>query len=350
MLSSRKQAILKTIIEQYVVQAVPVPSQQIAKEFESAISSATVRNEMAYLEQEGYIMRPHTSAGSVPSDKGYRYYVETLDGTSMPISERVLINHLFHQVEDEVENWLSLAVTTLAQMTRTVALVSMPKTNYSRFKHIELVSLQDLLVLVVFVMYGARVKQQLISLTDPIDQTDLNKITNKLNDVYFGMNREQISSYNTDLSILEKSIRDYLLRIMQIEDEPDSEEAYLEGWHFLLHQPEFEQTNRIVGLMELAEHRNLLRTILPMQMPSQGIKVVIGKENEVQTIQDYSIIIGRYGLEGEAVGTVGVVGPTRMQYARNLSVVSYLISILNDLVSDLYDKKSTTTTTKVSIS
>jgi heat-inducible transcriptional repressor len=340
-LSARKQAILKSIVEQYVTHAVPVPSQQVVKEHELAVSSATVRNEMAYLEHEGYIIRPHTSAGSVPSDKGYRYYVETLDDMAMPASERVLIDHLFHQVEEEVENWLGLAVTLLAQMTQNVAIVSMPKAYGSRFKHVELVSLQDYLVLVVFVLYGAKVKQQLITFEERIDQTQLSAMANKLNTIYFGLNYEKISLSNTELTQWEKSIRDCLLRMMYMEDESNAEEAYLEGWHFLLHQPEFEQTSRVLALMELAERRNLLRTILPQKMPTRGVKVVIGRENEAEAIRDYSIIIGHYGLAGEAVGTVGVVGPTRMEYGKNLSIVNYLVSVLNELISELYGRKLT---------
>jgi heat-inducible transcriptional repressor len=340
MLSSRKQAILKSIVEQYINRAIPVPSQQIVKEYEIAVSSATVRNEMAFLEHEGYIMRPHTSSGSIPSDKGYRYYVETLNDPAMPVSERFLIDHLFHQVEDELENWLSLAATMLSRMTQNVAVVSLPRTADARFKHVELVSMQDSLGLIVFVLDGAKVKQQLINFALPVDQSQLTGISNKLNQNYFGLNREQITSAKAGLSPVEKAISDYLVRIMQVEDEKNSEVAYLDGWHFLLNQPEFEQTRQIMALMELAEQRDLLRTISPHGMPDHGVQVVIGKENEAEAIQSYSIVIGRYGLPGEAMGTVGIVGPTRMQYARNLSVVNYLAAVLSELISELYGKKT----------
>jgi heat-inducible transcriptional repressor len=127
--------------------------------------------------------------------------------------------------------------------------------------------------------------------------------------------------------------------MMQTEDERNSVDTYLEGWHFLFNQPEFEQTRQIMSLMELAEHRNLLQTILPQSLPDQGAKIVIGKENEAEAVQNYSIVLGRYGLPGEAMGTLGIVGPTRMQYARNLSVVKYLTLVLSELIAELYGRK-----------
>jgi len=339
MLSPRKQAILKSIVEQYISRAVPVPSQDIVKKYDLAVSSATVRNEMAYLEQEGYIYRPHTSAGSIPSDKGYRYYVETMDAPSIPLSDRVFIDHLFHQVEEDMESWLSLAATLIARMTHNVAVVGKPRASGARFKHVELVALQDLLTLIIFVLYGARVRQQLINFPEPVDQDQLDTIANKLNRLYFGLTREEINNKQTDLTEHEALITKHLVNIMKMEDNKDVEEAYLEGWHYLFNEPEFAHTSRLQALMELAEHRNLLRTITPPELPEEGVTVVIGKENEVEAMQNYSVVIGTYGFPGELTGTVGLVGPTRMQYRRNLAVVRYLTFVLGELIGELYGKK-----------
>ena len=124
MLSPRSETILKSIVGQYIARAVPVPSQSIINDYELAVSPATIRNEMAHLEQEGYIIRPHPSAGSIPSDKGYRFYVESLSDIELPLAEQFLISHLFHQVEREMEEWLSLAATLTAQLVQNVAMVS----------------------------------------------------------------------------------------------------------------------------------------------------------------------------------------------------------------------------------
>ena len=339
MLSSRSETILKSIVGQYIVRAVPVPSQSIINNFELAVSSATIRNEMAYLEQEGYITRPHPSAGSIPSDKGYRYYVETLSDIELPLAEQLLISHLFHQVERELEEWLSLAATLTAQLVQNVAIVTMPKPANCQFKHLELVALKDSLALVVLVLHGARLRQQLITFDQVISQPEITTIANKLNAAYSGLTRARILAKKLQLSATEQQVTDCLLKIMQAEDEQEYEHSCLDGLHFTLNQPEFRRGQRGQILMELADCRNLMRTITPEELASHGVQVIIGKENKAATIQDCSVVINQYGLPEEAVGIISVVGPTRMPYARTISAVSYLSSVLSQLVAELYGRR-----------
>ncbi len=340
MLSPRTETILKSIVGQYITRATPVPSQSIINDYELGVSAATIRNEMAYLEQEGYINRPHPSAGSIPSDKGYRYYVESLTDIKLPLAEQCLIGHLFHQVERELGEWLSLAATLTAQLAQNMAVVTMPKPVGCQFKHLELVALQDSLALVVLVLRGARIKQQLVTFDQIISQPELTAITNKLNAAYSGLTSTQIIAKNIDLSPTEQQLTDCLIKIMQAEDEQEYEEPYLNGWHFMLNQPEFIRSRRMLALMELAEHRNLLSTIVPRQLPSQGVQVIIGKENKAEAIHDFSVVISQYGLPQEAIGTIGVIGPTRMPYARAISTISYLSSVLSRLVAELYARET----------
>ncbi|MEE8599135.1 MAG: heat-inducible transcriptional repressor HrcA [Dehalococcoidales bacterium] len=340
MLSPRTETILKSIVGQYITRATPVPSQSIINDYELGVSAATIRNEMAYLEQEGYINRPHPSAGSIPSDKGYRYYVESLTDIKLPLSEQCLIGHLFHQVERELGEWLSLAATLTAQLAQNMAVVTMPKPVGCQFKHLELVALQDSLALLVLVLRGARIKQQLVTFDQIISQPELTAITNKLNAAYSGLTSTQIIAKNIDLSPTEQQLTDCLIKIMQAEDEQEYEEPYLNGWHFMLNQPEFIRSRQMLALMELAEHRNLLSTIVPRQLPSQGVQVIIGKENKAEAIHDFSVVISQYGLPQEAIGTIGVIGPTRMPYARAISTISYLSSVLSRLVAELYARET----------
>ena len=340
MLSSRGETILKSIVGQYIVKAVPVPSQSIINDFELAVSSATIRNEMAHLEQEGYITRPHPSAGSIPSDKGYRYYVETLSDVELPFAEQILISHLFHQVERELEDWLSLAATLTAQLVQNVAIVTMPKPSNCQFKHLELVALKDSLALIVLVLHGARLRQQLITFDQVISQPELTTIANKLNAAYSGLTKARILTKKIKLSPTEQQVTDCLLKIMQAEDEQKYEQFCLDGLHFTLNQPEFRRGQRGQILMELVDCRNLLRTITPEEIARQGVQVIIGKENKAATIQDCSVVINQYGLPEEAVGIISVVGPTRMPYARTISAVNYLSSVLSQLVVELYGRRS----------
>ncbi len=339
MLPPRKETILKSIVEQYITRAIPVPSQSIINDYELGVSAATIRNEMAHLEQGGYITRRHPSAGSIPSDKGYRYYVESLTDIKLPLAEQRLISHLFHQVETELVEWLSLAATVIARLAQNLVIVTTPKSVDCQFKHLELVALQDLLALVILVLRGARVKQQLITFDQVISQPGLTAIANKLNIAYSGLSRQQILAKVMGLSPTEQQVTDCLLKIMEAEDEQGYEEPYLNGLHFMLSQPEFAHSQRMLALMELAEHRNLMRIIVPQGLSSRWVQVVIGKENKAEVIHDYSVVISRYGLPEEAEGTIGVLGPTRMPYAHTISVVSYLSTVLSGLMAALYGKE-----------
>jgi len=339
MLTSRTGTVLRSIVEQYIVKATPVSSQSIINDYELGVSAATIRNEMAHLEQEGYITRPHPSAGSMPLDKGYRYYVGTLRDIRLPLTEQRLINHLFHQVERELEEWLNLAATLIAQLVQNVAVVTMPKPVACQFKHLELVVLHDTLALLVLVLRGARAKQQLIIFTQVVPQSELTTIANKANTTYSGLTSSQILAKSKGLSPTEQQVIDCLLKIMETEDEQEYEEPYLDGLHFILNQPEFAHSHRMLNLMELVEHRNLLQSIVPSGLTNQGVQVVIGKENMAEVIHDYSVVISQYGLPQEAVGTVGVVGPTRMPYARAISTVGHLSSVLSRLMAELYGRE-----------
>jgi len=339
MISARSGKILNTIVGQYITRTVPVPSQVIASDAELGVSPATVRNEMAYLEQEGYLIRPHTSAGCIPSDKGYRYYVESIENVKLPPAEQRLISHTFHQVEKEVEAWLRLTATLLARLVQNVAVVSLPKSADCKLKHMELLALQDSEVLAVVVLPGARVKQKLITFDQAVSQSTLTIISNKLNTAYSGLTGQQISAREMELSLLEKQATDHLVEIMQAEDQQEYEDPYLDGWHFMLNQPEFAHSDRMRTLMELVEHRSLLKVIVPTKLSQHRVHVIIGKENKEKAIQNCSVVISQYGLPDEATGTIGVVGPTRMPYSHTIPTVYYLSSVLSSLVAGLYGRE-----------
>jgi heat-inducible transcriptional repressor len=218
-------------VEQYTTRATPVPSRDIINDYELGVSAATIRNEMAYLEHNGYITRPYPSAGSIPSDKGYRYYVETLHEVTLPLSEQRLISHLFHQIEGELEEWLHLAVTIMAQLTQNMAIVSTPKSVDCRFKQLELVALQDSLVLVVLVLHGARVKQQLITFSQVLTQSGLITIGNKLNAAYSGLTSSQILVKINGLSPIETKLTECISKIMEAPTRvyPQPKNAKLDG-------------------------------------------------------------------------------------------------------------------------
>jgi len=339
MLSERTGNILKSIIKEYIVKAVPVPSQAVAREAGIKVSSATVRNEMAHLEEEGYILRPHTSSGSVPSDKGYRFYVESLEDISLSPTEQRLISHLFHQAQNDVSEWLNLAAELMARMARNVAIVTAPRPAASKLKHLELVALQDSLALIVLVMHGAKLKQKLISFETMVTQTELTRIANRLNEEYAGLTGQQIAGKDIVLTPAEKEVTNYLVQMVQSEDEQNYEEPYLDGWHFMLNQPEFADARHMLSLVELAEQRSLLKNLIPEGLERNEVRVTIGKEHKDEAFHNCSVVISRYGIPEEVTGTVGVVGPTRMPYGHTISTVGYLSAVLSRLMAALYGKE-----------
>jgi heat-inducible transcriptional repressor len=339
MLAPRSSKILNYVVRQYIEKAAAVPSQDIADKADLGVSPATIRNEMAYLEKEGYLIRPHTSAGCIPSDKGYRHYVESIETVRLPLEEQHLISHTFHQAEKEVEAWVSLTATLLARLVQNVAVVSLPRSTDCKLKHVEFIAVHDTQALAVVVLDGARVKQKLVNFSQLVSQPTLTVASNRMNLDFEGLTAAQITAEKIEPSPLEKQATDFLVEIMQAEDRQEYQEPYLEGWHFILNQPEFARSDRMRSLMELVEGRGLLKVIVPSGLNRQGVQVIIGKENQNQAIQNCSVVISRYGLPEEATGTIAVVGPTRMPYTRTIPTVYYLSSVLTQLLAGLYGRE-----------
>jgi heat-inducible transcriptional repressor len=337
MLSPRMEIILRSIVGQYIIKASPVPSHSLTETNELGVSSATIRNEMLHLEHEGYITRPHPSAGGVPLDKGYRSYVASLGDVKVPPEEQRLINHLFHQIELELDAWLDLAATVTAQKAQNMALISKPRPEASQFKRLDLVSLQDFLALVVVVLRGAKVRQQLIAFEDTVTQAELTVLAERLSDTYTGLTALQISAKSSGMESSERRVTDSVIKLIETEDNLERDESYFDGLHFTLNQPEFTHNSWLTKpLMELIEQRSLLKNIAPSRSAEKGVQVIIGTENKSEALRDYSVVISRYGLPDEAEGTICVIGPTRMPYARTIATVSFLSGVLSGLIAKLY--------------
>lgn len=336
-LSPRGQAVLNIIVEEYISKAVPVASETVARNYKPTISSATIRNEMAFLEGEGYIARPHVSAGGIPSDKGYRYYVELLTKDSeLPLAEQHFIRHSFEGVEKEFEDWIRLAAVLLARLVRNAALVTLPRSERCQFKHLEMVALQEYLALLVLVLYEARLKRQLLSFAEAITQEELTRIANKLNSAYSGLTSSQISTKRLNVSPKEELVVQTVVGMMRAEEASEYEEPHLEGLRLLLSQPEFMQSDRMLTVMELMEEKRWLKSVVAKGLSGEGVQVIIGKENEEETLCRLSLVFSGYGIPYKISGTIGVIGPTRMHYVRAIPAVRYLSRLLSGLVAEVY--------------
>jgi heat-inducible transcriptional repressor len=336
MLTRRRDRILSIIIGEYVSRGVPVSSEVVARKG-LGVSPATIRNEMIELEEEGYLVQPHTSAGRIPTDKGYRHYIESLMSYArLSQEEQFLIRHQFHQVERAVEEWTRLAAAILSGIVHNVALVTRPKPVEARLKHLELVSLQELLVLLVLVLREAKLRQQMLTLEETVSQEELNASARKLTLAYAGLTASEIAAKDLKLSPLEEQVIKTVGQLMKDEEGEEYEEPYIDGLRHMLRQPEFASSDKIAAIMEVIEQKSLLKSFLPRVLTGEGVRVVIGRENKENVMRDCSVILTRYGIPGEVGGAIGVMGPTRMEYQRAIPTVSFLSTVMSELVSELY--------------
>ena len=338
-LTLRQQSILSLVIQQYIDSAMPVSSKSILEAGGLIVSSATIRNEMAVLEDLGYLTHPHTSAGRMPTDKGYRYFVERLIGdVELPLNDRNTIRHQFHQAKLEMAQWMQLAAAVLARSLRSAALVTSPRVEQPKLRHIELISTQSQLVLMIVVFQGGTVRQQMLTLREPMDQAALSQVANRLNAVFVAQDvsgvRARANERLVNLSDFELDVIRLLQDTMGGDERTPTSEIFRDGLTEVLQEREFENQVEANALVRALEQPDFLNDVMHSRVGT--VQVVIGGEGRWQELSSCSMVLARYGHEGFATGTVGVLGPTRMQYGRAISTVRYVADLMSDLVTDLY--------------
>jgi heat-inducible transcriptional repressor len=334
-LTHRQQKILGLVVKTYINTASPVGSKPLLEANDLGVSSATIRNEMAMLEELGYLSHPHTSAGRVPTDKGYRYFVERLLGdVELPLAEQNTIRHQFHQSKLEMGQWMQLTAAILARSVRSAAIVTAPKVEQPKLRHVELISTQSQLVLLVVVFQGGTVRQRMLTLKEPMDQAALSQVATKFNTANAGLDASSIRARMTDLSDFETDVLNLLTDLMKADDHVPMNEVYRDGLTEVLQEPEFTRRSDANALVTALEQPNFLSEVV--SSPVGTVQVVIGGEGRWRELSSCSMVIARYGVEGFATGALGVLGPTRMPYGRAISTVRYVADLMSDLVSDLY--------------
>lgn len=339
-MTPRRQAVLGLVIRSYVERGQPVGSQSFVRSYGLEISPATIRNEMAALEELGFLTHPHTSAGRIPTEAGYRYFVEHLLGeTDLPVSEQHMIRHQFHQARVELDQWVRLAVAVLAHTTRKAALATAPRSQESRFKHVELISLRDNLILLVLVLIGGTVKQQMLSIEQTVEQEQLSRVSNQLNDRYKGLRARDIAARRGSLSELGQSISRIIQETMFGVDRQADDALYRDGLANILEEPEFLLGPQVREIVQTLEGPTLSAVVSTAAQPLAvgGLQVLIGGEGRYHEFADLALVLSRYGVQGGASGLLGVVGPVRMTYDRTIGAVRYVSQLMSDIVNDWYD-------------
>ena len=338
-LTERQKLILALIIRDYIETAQPIGSRYLVENYNLNVSSATVRNDMLALSETGYLRQPHTSAGRIPTEDGYRFFVRQLMGhTELPSTTKRTIVHQFYQAGMDIDRWMRLAASVLAHQSQAASLVTAPRSERSVFKHLELISTRGRQVLMVLVLSGGEVNQQMLSLAEPISQERLSIVAQSFNDLLLGLDSESIAALSDKFDALEQDIIKLILDDLRQTSDMLTGEIYHDGLDHVLTEPEFETSDIARNALRVFEERQLLEELLTRTVLSNdlsGVQVLIGGEGNWEELRDFSIVLARYGAPGLATGTLGVLGPIRMPYGRTISTVRFVASLLSDLVEDV---------------
>lgn len=338
-LTQRCQTILRLVVSDYINTATPISSKAISERYNLGVSPATIRNEMAVLEEQGYLTHPHTSAGRVPTEKGYRYFVEKLMGEShLSSTERRTISHQFHQARLELDQWMRLSAAVLAHNAQGASLVTAPKSLRCQVKHLDLISIRDEIVLLILVLQEGTVKQQILTLDAPMSQDELAPIARRLTHLWSGCDQIAVEATFDGLMDFERQVADVVLDTIRRLDARSSSEIYRDGLLNVLSQPEFVQSESAQQVVRVLEERQLVETMVSEVMQRGGLQIIIGGEGRWEELSEVSVVLARYGIDDQATGALGVLGPIRMRYGRAVSVVRYVSQLMSDLISDLYGR------------
>ena len=340
MLTERQAAILGMVVDEYVQTAEPVSSKALVDRRHLEVSSATIRNELARLEAEGYITHPYTSAGRIPSDLGYRFYVEDLMSEDpVGVMERRTVEHQLHQVAGGLDEWLSLTAAILSTLVGNVAVVTRPRTQSAKLRNAQLVELSRDTNLLVAVMDDGRVRQRILPLAEPATQDQLNERAQHYNRLFASKDSTEIRALIASevdagqLSPDDLSVARALADIVQ--EQRIAEETFVEGLNGALRQPEFADVDRMLEAVTQLQAYRIRKLLEPAVESSPGAtRVVIGSENPDTGMQDWSMVIATYG-EANAAGAVAVIGPTRMAYQHTIPRVRYVADLMGQLLHEM---------------
>jgi heat-inducible transcriptional repressor len=335
-LSSRQRRLLQIVVQEYVQTAQPVGSQNIAQNHDLGVSTATIRNDLSTLEREGLLTHPHTSAGRVPTDAGYRHVVQTMMRTSeLSAQERDEIRSQFSLARQELDQWLRLSTSVLARASQNAALATAPRAARARFKHMELVGIHGAKVLLVLVLQDGTVKQQLLDLDQPMEQRELSQTSNELNDHLAASDSSNIAAKVAALTPFARQVALLVADVMARIDNQFDGQIYRDGLAQILQAPEFAAGENVRRIVQVFEQRSLLEQVLGELATGDDVHVMIAGDGRYAELQDISLVIGRYGAEDRATGLLGVLGPVRMPYGRTIGAVRYVAALMSEVVEEI---------------
>lgn len=338
-LDDRKAMILRAIVSHYVTSGEPAGSKTLVEEYGLGVSSATVRNEMSALEEMGYIYQPHTSAGRIPTDMGYRYFVNAYaSGAKLPTAESRQIRSFYDEARWELEDALRQTAGLLSSMTNHAALVFAPALDRSVIRHLELVGLGGDRAMVVLVTDTGRVENHVVHIPEQMDEVQLDQTAAMLNKEIVGTPLDgapvKILELLERLPLELRGAASVVGRTLaEAITSREGERVFLEGTSNIVDETKFQDLGQVRQVISALEHRRVLLELLADALSFDSMSVRIGRENEIEEMQNCAVITAPYGFEGTVVGTLGIVGPTRMDYRRTIAAVYEVANSLGKMLT-----------------
>jgi len=334
----RKQDILKAVVREFTVTAVPVGSQALVSRHFFNLSSATVRNELSELADLGYLVQPHTSAGRIPTDRGYRYFVDFLmDMQTVPTQLETFIQGELRTAPADPQALLERVAMLVAAVTQNAAIATLPHGPQARLKHVDLVSLEPTEVLVILLVEGNLIRQQIMSVSRPVEQAELSRLANKLNRDLVGKDRDGLELRLKRLGRgLEKEIVTRLSQTLELFEQGVETLVLHDGVRNLLRQPEFAEASRLHQVLEVLEETRHLATLLQELVGESEMQIVIGSENQATQLRSCAVVLTTYGPTRRIRGVLGVLGPTRMDYGQVVARLQAVARQASERMGEVY--------------
>lgn len=340
-LDDRKIKILQAIIKDYIDTAEPVGSRTLSKKYSLGVSPATIRNEMSDLEELGYLMQPHTSSGRIPSDKGYRLYVDNLmEIKAIADLQRNSIKKNLLKQFGEVEQLLQYSSKIISEITHYTSAVLTPQIKENRIKHIQLVPIDDKRIIAVIITDTGILKNLIIDVVEGLDYDQLQKVTNLLNKKLQGMTIKDVegsllNDLKEELYEFNSIIESVVPKLFSVLEGMEDVELFLSGTTNIFNFPEYNDILKAKNFLIMLEEKEIIRNLISAT-GDQGISISIGRENFYKEAQDCSLVTATYKVNGNIVGKLSVIGPTRMDYSNVVGALKQISQYINELLRTRY--------------
>lgn len=345
-LTKRQEEILSLIIQSYTQKTEPVSSKYLKDTYALSYSSATIRNEMVVLDDLNYITAPHTSSGRIPTEKGYRYFVKRLmDNNSLLPNEKAYLAERFGILPITMESWLKGAARQLARTVQVASLITPPLAETSRFKHLELIAIQGRLCLMVLVLQAGAVHQQMLNLADSIPQNTLSHTAEHINRVCVGLQSDEVRRRGIQMNTLERDICELASDLMERADKNRVRIVYRDGLSEVIDNLSgSEGAKQALRVFEESTVLNMIVDEIAEPIEDNDLQIIIAGDDRWEELSHLSMVISRYGIPGQASGTLGVLGPTHIDYARAVSAVRYFAELMTTALEDIYNTPTSPST------